>query len=109
MDLSETFTKPLKDFAKNSIRLVKRCSKPDIKGKQKVHRSVCVCVCGEREKEREREEEEAGTRSIQRERERERERERARAKIFLAGLLNRRWNKQTKRTVASQITSPPQP
>ena len=58
MDLSETFTKPLKDFAKNSIRLVKRCSKPDIKGKQKVHRSVCVCVCGEREKEREREEEE---------------------------------------------------
>ena len=55
MDLSETFTKPLKDFAKNSIRLVKRCSKPDIKGKQKVHRSVCVCVCGEREKERERE------------------------------------------------------
>jgi len=44
-----------------------------------------------------------------RERERERERERARAKIFLAGLLNRRWNKQTKRTVASQITSPPQP
>jgi len=45
----------------------------------------------------------------EREREREREREGARAKIFLAGLLNRRWNKQTKRTVASQITSPPQP
>ena len=55
MDLSETFTKPLKDFAKNSIRLVKRCSKPDIKGKQKVHRSVCVCVCVERERKRERE------------------------------------------------------
>ena len=32
MDLSETFTKPLKDFAKNSLRLVKRCTKPDAKG-----------------------------------------------------------------------------
>ena len=34
MDLQETFTKPLKDFAKNSIRLVKRCTKPDSKGKR---------------------------------------------------------------------------
>ena len=34
MDLQETFTKPLKDFAKNSVRLVKRCTKPDSKGKR---------------------------------------------------------------------------
>ena len=26
------FAGPLKDFAKNSVRLVKRCTKPDAKG-----------------------------------------------------------------------------
>ena len=33
MDLSE-ITKPMKEFIKNSIRLVKRCTKPDAKGKK---------------------------------------------------------------------------
>ncbi len=32
MDLGEFVVKPLKDFGKNSIRLVKRCTKPDQKG-----------------------------------------------------------------------------
>merc|ERR1712220_16639 len=36
MDLQETFTKPLKDFAKNSVRLVKRCTKPDSKEYKKI-------------------------------------------------------------------------
>lgn len=31
MDLGEFVVKPLKDFSKNSIRLVKRCTKPDQK------------------------------------------------------------------------------
>ena len=29
---ADTIVKPLKDFAKNSVRLVKRCTKPDRKG-----------------------------------------------------------------------------
>lgn len=33
MDVGTDVVKPLKDFAKNSIRLVKRCTKPDRKGK----------------------------------------------------------------------------
>jgi len=32
----QTFTKPLKDFAKNSVRLVKRCTKPDSKEYKKI-------------------------------------------------------------------------
>ncbi|QDZ17563.1 Sec61-gamma subunit or ER translocon [Chloropicon primus] len=36
MDLSETFTKPLQDFAKNSVRLIKRCTKPDAKEYKKI-------------------------------------------------------------------------
>lgn len=28
-----TYVKPLKDFSKDSMRLVKRCTKPDLKGK----------------------------------------------------------------------------
>nr|CBV76071.1 putative protein transport protein SEC61 gamma subunit [Polytomella sp. Pringsheim 198.80] len=31
MDLNEIVVKPLQDFGKNSIRLVKRCTKPDRK------------------------------------------------------------------------------
>ena len=27
-----TYVKPLKDFSKDSMRLVKRCTKPDLKG-----------------------------------------------------------------------------
>ena len=37
MDLSE-ITKPLKEFTKNSIRLVKRCTKPDAKGEKNKRR-----------------------------------------------------------------------
>lgn len=33
MDVGDVVVKPMKDFAKNSIRLVKRCTKPDRKGK----------------------------------------------------------------------------
>lgn len=33
MDVGDFVVKPLKDFAKNSSRLVKRCTKPDRKGK----------------------------------------------------------------------------
>ena len=32
MDVGDFVVKPLKDFAKSSIRLVKRCTKPDRKG-----------------------------------------------------------------------------
>lgn len=32
MDLGDVVVKPVKDFAKNSARLVKRCTKPDRKG-----------------------------------------------------------------------------
>jgi hypothetical protein len=32
MDLGEVVVKPVRDFAKNSARLVKRCTKPDRKG-----------------------------------------------------------------------------
>ena len=32
MDVGDVVIKPLKDFTKNSIRLVKRCTKPDRKG-----------------------------------------------------------------------------
>ncbi len=33
MDQVWAYVKPLKDFSKDSMRLVKRCTKPDIKGK----------------------------------------------------------------------------
>ena len=32
MDQVEVYVKPVKDFAKDSMRLVKRCTKPDMKG-----------------------------------------------------------------------------
>lgn len=32
MDVSEVAVKPIKDFARSSIRLVKKCTKPDRKG-----------------------------------------------------------------------------
>ena len=32
MDIVQDYVKPLKEFAKDSIRLVKRCTKPDLKG-----------------------------------------------------------------------------
>ena len=35
MDIVQDYVKPLKDFAKDSMRLVKRCTKPDLKGKLK--------------------------------------------------------------------------
>jgi len=31
-NLGDTVVKPLKEFGKNSVRLVKRCTKPDRKG-----------------------------------------------------------------------------
>ncbi|KAG2434235.1 hypothetical protein HXX76_007960 [Chlamydomonas incerta] len=36
MDLGDVVVKPVKDFAKNSARLVKRCTKPDRKEFMKV-------------------------------------------------------------------------
>ncbi|EFJ42836.1 hypothetical protein VOLCADRAFT_97089 [Volvox carteri f. nagariensis] len=36
MDVGEVVYRPLKDFAKNSARLVKRCTKPDRKEFMKV-------------------------------------------------------------------------
>lgn len=33
MDQLEQYVKPVRDFAKDSMRLVKRCTKPDFKGK----------------------------------------------------------------------------
>lgn len=32
MDVVQEYVKPLKEFTKDSIRLVKRCTKPDLKG-----------------------------------------------------------------------------
>lgn len=32
MDQIELYVKPVRDFAKDSMRLVKRCTKPDLKG-----------------------------------------------------------------------------
>ncbi len=43
MDLGEFVVKPLKDFSKNSIRLVKRCTKPDQKGERGIG---CEVSCG---------------------------------------------------------------
>ena len=34
MDQIEQFVEPMKQFSKDSIRLVKRCTKPDRKGKK---------------------------------------------------------------------------
>lgn len=39
MDGGDYLFKPLKDFAKNSARLIKKCSKPDRKGTLKV---ICL-------------------------------------------------------------------
>ena len=33
MDVVQLYVKPVKDFAKDSMRLVKRCTKPDLKGR----------------------------------------------------------------------------
>jgi hypothetical protein len=33
MEQIVAYVKPLKDFSKDSMRLVKRCTKPDLKGK----------------------------------------------------------------------------
>lgn len=34
MDVVHEYVKPVKEFAKDSMRLVKRCTKPDLKGKR---------------------------------------------------------------------------
>ncbi len=36
MDQIVAYVKPLKEFAKDSMRLVKRCTKPDLKGTNKL-------------------------------------------------------------------------
>ncbi len=36
MDQIVAYVKPLKEFAKDSMRLVKRCTKPDLKGTNKI-------------------------------------------------------------------------
>lgn len=38
MDQLEQGVKPLKDFAKDSMRFVKRCTKPDVKGEHFLER-----------------------------------------------------------------------
>ena len=43
MEQVQLYVKPLKEFAKDSMRLVKRCTKPDLKGKQCVKTSVLSC------------------------------------------------------------------
>lgn len=40
MDLAQDYVKPLKEFAKDSIRLVKRCTKPDLKGSPPLPRTL---------------------------------------------------------------------
>lgn len=35
-NVGDTVVKPLKEFGKNSVRLVKRCTKPDRKGEPSV-------------------------------------------------------------------------
>lgn len=40
MDLAQDYVKPLKEFAKDSIRLVKRCTKPDLKGSPPLPRAL---------------------------------------------------------------------
>ncbi|KAG2483614.1 hypothetical protein HYH03_017556 [Edaphochlamys debaryana] len=42
MDVGDVVVKPLKDFAKNSARLVKRCTKPDRKEFMKVCSQTAV-------------------------------------------------------------------
>ena len=36
MEMVQEYVKPLREFAKDSMRLVKRCTKPDLKGKFKI-------------------------------------------------------------------------
>lgn len=36
MDMIQDYVKPVRDFAKDSMRLVKRCTKPDLKGELSV-------------------------------------------------------------------------
>ena len=33
MEMVQDYVKPIREFAKDSMRLVKRCTKPDLKGK----------------------------------------------------------------------------
>ena len=40
-----TYVKPLKDFSKDSMRLVKRCTKPDLKGRSFI-RQLVSCGIG---------------------------------------------------------------
>lgn len=44
MDQIVQFIEPAKTFTKDSIRLVKRCTKPDRKGKPFVHATVYVYI-----------------------------------------------------------------
>ena len=39
MDQLMVYVKPVKDFAKDSMRLVKRCTKPDMKGEAREGRN----------------------------------------------------------------------
>ena len=34
MDTVQEYVKPIREFAKDSMRLVKRCTKPDLKGER---------------------------------------------------------------------------
>ncbi|BDA41820.1 probable protein transport protein Sec61 subunit gamma at N-terminal half [Coccomyxa sp. Obi] len=42
----ESFLEPLKEFSKNSVRLVKRCTKPDRKAHKPDHRGWECCLIG---------------------------------------------------------------
>ncbi|CAI8054677.1 Protein transport protein Sec61 subunit gamma [Geodia barretti] len=42
MDQIQQYVKPLKDFAKDSMRLVKRCTKPDMKEFQRIATATAI-------------------------------------------------------------------
>ncbi len=45
MDQIQEFVKPARDFIKDSIRLVKRCTKPDRKEFQKIAIATAIGFC----------------------------------------------------------------
>ena len=44
MEMVQEYIKPVRDFAKDSMRLVKRCTKPDLKGKSGLCK-FCMVIC----------------------------------------------------------------
>jgi preprotein translocase subunit Sss1 len=44
MDAVDSVVDPLREFAKDSVRLVKRCHKPDSKGIASIHTYIYTCM-----------------------------------------------------------------